>query len=380
MTAKRVVVVGGGFGGAAAARVARELLDSRHEVVLIDRSRRTYLCGGFPLLIVGERESQKLSRSLGAIGRRGVRYVEAEVRKIDTKKRSVSTTEGDFEYDYLVLAPGAAYDWDAVPGSSDAYSFYSIETARRLRRKLASFKKGRIVIGVASLPYKCPPAPFEAAMVLDWWFREKGVRKDVDIHVCTPEPAPLKVGGPEATAKLVSQLKQRRIPLHAGQGVRSVENGGVVLSDGSELDADLAITVPAHRPPDILSDAGLVGKSGWVDVDPKTLATGKRNVYAVGDATAVLMANGMPMPKAGVFASSAGETVARNIAAEIEGGEPMAYPGEGYCLLAASASSAAVLEGSFLASGKPNVKYVPPSARGMQRKERFEDDWRRFQV
>jgi sulfide:quinone oxidoreductase len=381
MAAKRIVVVGGGFGGAAAARTARRILDAEHEVVLIDRMRRTYLCGGFPLLIAGEREPEKLSRSLGTLSNRGIRYVQAEVHRIETGARRVETGEADFDYDYLVLASGAEYDWDAVPGSAGAYSFYSLDTARRLRRRLARFKKGRIVIGVASLPYKCPPAPFEAAMVLDWLFRERGVRKYVDIQVFTPEPQPLKVAGPEATAKLQQQMARRGIRLHAGAGVTKVDSDGrgAVFSDGSALEADIVMTVPAHRPAAIVREAGLAGESGWVPVDARTLEAAP-GLFAIGDTNSVLMGNGMPIPKAGVFASSEGETVGQNIAAEILGREPVAFPGEGYCPLAVSGTSAAILEGSFLAPEKPRVTYRAPSSRGMRRKERFEQDWRRFRV
>lgn len=161
-----------------------------HEVTVIDRSKQAYLCGSFPLLIVGERESNKVRRSLGSLTRRGVRHLEAEVESVDTSSHTVTTSAGKQEYDYLVLASGAVYDWDAVPGARNAYSFYNIDTARRLRRKLASFRNGRVIIAVASLPYKCPPAPFETSLVLDWAFTRSGVRRDVEIHVFTPEPMP----------------------------------------------------------------------------------------------------------------------------------------------------------------------------------------------
>ena len=171
MARKKIVVLGGGFGGVSAARVARTLLGREHTVTLIDRSRRTYLCGSFPLLIVGEREASKVSRSLGSLANRGIEYTQTEVEAIDVEGRTVTTSDRTLEYDYLVLAPGAAYDWDAVPGSASAYSFYSIESARRLRRKLSFFRKGRVVIAVSGTPYKCPPAPFEAALILDWAFK-----------------------------------------------------------------------------------------------------------------------------------------------------------------------------------------------------------------
>lgn len=383
MGSRKIVIVGGGFGGVAAARTARAILGPEHEVTLIDRNRRTYLCGGFPLLIAGEREARTLSRSLGLLANRGINYVQAEVTRIDTNAQTVSTSDGVHNrYDYLVLAPGAEYHWDAVPGSSEAYSFYSIDTARRLRRKLSGFQRGRIVIAVASLPYKCPPAPFEGAMVLDWLFKQRGLRDRVDIHVFTPEPAPLKIAGPEAIAKLTSQLARRGVHLHAGQSIQAAEAHGTraAFLDGSTLKADILITVPAHRPSRLAAEAGLVGESGWVEVDAATLQTKMPNVFALGDVNFVPMATGMGIPKAGVFASGEGETVGRNIAADIMGGKPVRFAGEGYCFLATGGDSAALLEGRFLAAEKPAVRYRTSTARGMRRKERFESDWRRFRV
>jgi sulfide:quinone oxidoreductase len=280
MSGRRIVVIGGGFGGAAAARTARSLLGIEHSVALVDRQRRTYLCGSFPLLIVGERETAKVSRSLGQLANRGINFVQAEVDAIDVESKTVSTTSGVLEFDYLVVALGASYDWGAVPGSQGAYSFYDIDNAQRLRRKLRSFRKGRVAIAVSSLPYKCPPAPFEAAMVMDWAFKQRGVRNNVEIHVYTPEPVPLPVAGPEA----------------------------------------------------------------------------------------------------GVFASSGGETVGHNIAAAVNGGETVRFPGVGHCYIAYSGNRAGLVRGEFLAEGKPRVELSRPSARGGRSKERFERDWRRFRI
>ena len=366
----------------AAARTARSLLGAEHQVTLIDRNRRTYLCGGFPLLIVGEREAAKLSRSLGFLANRGVSFVQAEVRRIDTRAQEVVTDSGEFGYDYLVIATGAEYDWSAVPGSSEAYSFYSIDTARRLRRKLAGFRRGRIVIAVSSLPYKCPPAPFEAAMVLHWHFKRLGIRKDVEIEVSTPEPRPLKVAGPAATEKLKSDLMHRGIHLRTDAAVKEVSRSGreVLFSDGRTTMADIAITIPAHRPAPVVVEAGLVSEHGWVAVDPATLETEVPNVFAIGDVNMVPMATGMGIPKAGVFASSEGETVGRNIAAAITGWDRTSFPGEGACYLATSGQTAGMLKGRFLASGQPDVIYTSATARGMRGKERFERDWRRFRV
>jgi sulfide:quinone oxidoreductase len=382
MPGKRIVVIGGGFGGAAAARTAQSLLGREHEVTLIDRNRRTHLCGSFPLLIVGEREAAKVSRSLGSLADHGIRYMEAEVEAIDTEGRAVTASGTTLEFDYLVVAAGAVYDWDAVPGSRSAHSFYDLDSARRLRRRLSSFNKGRIVLAVAGVPYKCPPAPFETAMVLDWDFRRRGVRGDVEIDVFTPEPMPLAVAGPEAAAELTAHMEGRGINVHTDAGVVEVDGSGreAAFSDGTSAEADLVITVPIHRAPPFVHDAGLAGPSGWVKVSPESLETEVPGIYAIGDVNAVPMANGRPLPKAGVFASAEGETAGRNIAAAINGEEPSVFPGVGHCFILYGGDTGGMVQGEFLASGKPNVTLQPPTAEGFQAKEQFEHDWRSFRI
>mgnify|MGYP000227015504 CR=1 FL=1 len=382
MPGKNVVIVGGGFGGVAAARTLRPLLDAQHTVTLIDRLRRTYLCGSMPRLIVGEREPEKVSRSLGSLIQRGIKYVQAEVEGIDTADRRVWTTAGNLSYDYLVLAPGAEYDWGAVPGSTAAYSFYNLDTARRLRDALRRFRGGRIVIAVSRLPYKCPPAPYEAAMLIDALLRERGLRKGSEIHVFTPEPMPLGVAGPEASGQLLATLGKRGITVHRGQTISRIDPDGrqALFQSGESIEYDLMVTVPVHRSPEMVREAGLTNESGWIPVDPATLATGRDGIYAIGDVTIIRMANGNPLPKAGVFAAAEGEVVARNLAAEIQGGEKARFAGEGYCFIDHGREKAALVRGVFLASDRPQVTLVPPSVRWYRGKLRFEADWRRFKI
>ena len=383
MAGKKIVVLGGGFGGVAAARTARTLLDSTHEVTVIDRKRRSFLCGSFPLLIVAERESKKVSRSLGTLANRGIRYLSAEVEGIDVPSRALTTSAGTVEFDYLVLASGAEYDWDAVPGSGNAYSFYDIEAAQRLRRRLSRLRRGTVVIAVSSLPYKCPPAPYEAVMVLDWAFKRRGVRKDIQLHVYTPEPAPLPVAGPEAGASLRRAMERRGIQLHTGAAIAQVSHDGreASFADGSTIDAEVVITIPVHRVPGVIDEAGLAGDSGWVDASPRSLETRHPGIYAVGDVNQVLMANGRGIPKAGVFASVEGETVGKNIAAEVnQSGPAEDFSGVGHCFIAYSGTQAGMVRGHFLAEPKPDVRFQPPTARGYRAKERFERDWRRFRI
>ena len=382
MPGKNIVILGGGFGGAAAARTLRKLLDIEHTVTLVDRLRRTYLSGSMPWLIVGQRQPDKISRSLGALIQRGVNYVQAELEGIDIANHRVHTSVSTLPYDYLIVATGVDYDWDAVPGSSKEHSFYNIETARRLRDALRRIRQGRIVIAISRLPYKFPPAPYEAAMLLDRLFTERGDRNQIDLHVFTPEPSPLGIAGPEGSGALKAQLAERGITIHTGENLSQVDPDGrrATFVSGESIDYDLLITVPVHRSPNPVREAGLTDGSGWVPVDPATLATERDDIYAVGDITFLPMANGAPLPKAGVFASAEGEVVARNLVAQIQHGHEAAFTGDGFCFVDQGGGRGGLIRGGFLAHGKPQVTLASPSVRWYRKKLRFERDWRRWKI
>lgn len=382
MAGKRVLVLGGGFGGVQAAITARAELDSSHDVTIVDRNRVPHLCGMNPMLIVGEREPGKTGRSLGRLANRGINFVEADINEIDAKNQKVETSAGTFDYDYLVVALGAAYDWDAVPGAKDAYSFYDFDYARDLRRRLSRLKRGKIVLAASKPPYKCPPAPMETAMMINWWARKKGIRKDLDISVYIPEPGPLGVAGKEASQRVRSALDTRGVELVTAAGVTEVAPSGREASfmDGSSVKADVIATVPVHKLPDVVAASGINNDKPWVPVDRGTLETSTPNVFAIGDVN-VVPAGDFAIPKAGVFASGQGTKVGEVIASRINGSnEPEPYDGVGWCFMAYSGGRSATVGGEFLTDGGPDTVLSDPTVSGMKAKERFERDWRSFRI
>ncbi len=382
MAGKKVLVLGGGFGGVQAAISARLALDSTHEVTIIDRNRVPHLCGMNPLLIVGERDTDKTGRSLGRLANRGIRYLEANIDLIDTGAQQVATSEGTLDYDYLVVALGARYDWDAVPGARGAFSFYDFDYARRLRRRLSRLKRGKIVIAAAKPPYKCPPAPFETAMIVNWWARNRGIRKDIEISVYIPEPGPLGVAGKEASARVRSALDQRGIELVTAAGVTEVARDGreASFANGSSTSASVIATVPVHRLPDVVAASGIANGKPWVPVNSATLETSTSNVFAIGDVN-VVPAGDFAIPKAGVFAAGQGSKAGEVIASRInDTAEPEPYDGIGFCYMAYSGGRAATVGGEFLAEGGPDTELSDPTVAGNRSKERFERDWRNFRI
>jgi sulfide:quinone oxidoreductase len=382
MAGSKVLVLGGGFGGVQAAIKARGSLDSSHEVTVVDKNRVPHLCGMNPLLIVGERDTDKTGRSLGRLANRGINFVEANIDLIDTANQQVATSEGTLDYDYLVVALGAAYDWDAVPGAKNAYSFYDFDYARHLRRRLSRLKQGKIVIAAAKPPYKCPPAPFETAMMLNWWARKKGIRKDIELSVYIPEPGPLGVAGKEASMRVRNALDQRGIELVTGAGVTEVSADGreASFADGSSTSANIIATVPVHKIPDIVAASGIANGKPWVPVNKGSLETSVSNVFAIGDVN-VVPSGDFAIPKAGVFAAGQGTKVGEIIASRInDSDEPDPYDGVGFCFMSYSGGRSATVGGEFLADGGPQTILSEPTVSGMKAKDRFERDWRNFKI
>lgn len=383
MTKKNIVVLGGGFGGVSAACRLRKLLPAEHNVILIDRDRITHLCGMNPALIVGERDPKKTTRSLGRLSNRGVKFIQSEIHQLDLESKLIQTDSGPLEYDFAIVALGADYDWDAVPGSTNAYSFYNFETASRFRRKINRFKRGKIAILVAKPPYKCPPAPLETAMLLNWHFRRLLTRKNIELTLAIPEPGPIGVAGPEASNAMKAEIAKRGIELKTQAGVTEVAKNGreAKLANGDSIQADIIATVPVHIVPKVIRESGLTAGKPWVPVNIENLETATKDVFAIGDINSVPFGNDFAIPKAGVFASDQGKLTAEVIASRIlQNTCPKPYTGNGGCFITVSKTQSAVIHASFLTPEGPIVNLEPAGYSGMRKRDKFESNWRRFRI
>ncbi len=370
---RSVVILGGGFGGITTALDLRRALGPEHAVTLVDRNPR-FLMGLRKLWIVaGIGSRAEGERSLEALRARGVDVRQAAVTAIDTAARTVRTDSGALRYDFLVVALGAEPRPDLVPGFSEAaFDLYDPEASERLAARLVSLARGRVVIGVAGVPYKCPPAPYECAMLLDEAFRKRGVRDAIEIRTFTVQPMSLPVLGRKHCDELERRLAAKGIGFEAKKKLARLEGSRVVFEDGS-LEADVLVIVPPHRPPAGVKASGLTGAGEWVAVDRETLRASPPGVYAIGDVTDIPLANQLPLPKAGIFAEAEGKVVAAEIAAEILGKPaPPAFDGRGYCFMEHGAGLAAAVQGDFFAAGEPRVDFLAPTPEGYRKKRDFE--------
>lgn len=321
-----ILILGGGTGGVVAANVLGKILDREHRITLIDRRDSHIFYGSFPLLMVNRRKPEDLKKRLSTLRKKGVEFVQTEIRGIFSQESVVRTDTGPFKYDYLIISLGAEHHPETVPGFSEgAFNAYSLEGLDDLRNRLEEFHEGRIVFFISSLPFICPPAPYEMMFLLDDYFRQRGIRKKVELTMVTPEPSPEPLAGPKVGLSVRKMMDERDIDLNTEAKVLSLDYGAgkLNLDQGVSFEGELFIGVPPHWGPSIMRDTGLIEGGGWIEVSPRTLQTRVKNIYAIGDATALrLPVKKVLAPKAGIFAHYQAEVVARNIASLIAGRKP----------------------------------------------------------
>jgi sulfide:quinone oxidoreductase len=363
----RVVVLGAGFGGLELASTLSEALGEDVDVTLIDKAD-AFVFGYSKLdVLFGRTTLDAVRLPYRELAKPGVRFLHETVTAIDPAARSVSTDVGVHEADFLVVALGADYDLAATPGLAEGGNeFYSVAGAQRLSELLPTFTQGRAIVGVCGAPYKCPPAPSEAALLLHDYLSTRGLRGDCEISLVLPLSSPVPPS-PDTSRALEAAFAERDIRFVPGRRPSSLDPARrvVVLDDGSELPYDLFLGVPRHRAPDVVLESGLA-EDGYIPVSSATLQTRFPGVYAVGDVTTA------GVPKAGVFAEGAARVVAASLIATIRGGEqPPPYDGIGICYIEFGAGRVGRVEVDFLSGPKPTGTYGEPSEALAADKQRF---------
>lgn len=365
---QRVVIAGAGFGGiATAVALRRAMPPAELEIVLVDRRsdfvmglRKTWAMLGIAPLGAGRRPLSHIA---------DVKLVQGSIERIDPTRQAVVVDGQAITGDALVLALGARQHMDALPGLAEhGINAWDRDRAEDARAALDTLAGGqRLVVGIFGLPYSCPPAPFELALLA----RER-LGAAVDITVVSPAPIALPVVGPIESAKVEAMLNQAGIRFLARHQSTAVRAGRIEFTDAPPEDFDVLLAVPVHRCPEVLAEAGLAQPGGWIKPDPRTLETDQPDVYAIGDCTVTMLANGLALPKAGIFAELQGEVVAARIAARIRGQEPTAtFGGEGFCYVETGSGKAAKASGVFLADPVA-VSISEPTTAALEDKREFE--------
>lgn len=362
-----VIVLGAGFGGLELSSLLSESIGGDLDLTLIDKSDTFYF--GFSKLDVmfGRKSPDSVKIAYRNMIKRGVRFVRETVTAIDPVGKKVITDKGQYEADVLVVALGADYDLAATPGLSEgANEFYSFEGAVKLSKLIPHFTKGHALVGVMSAPFKCPPAPSEAALLLHDYLIEKGVREFCKISIVMPFNVPIPPS-PDTSQALLTAFKERDIDFIPKRLVRAIDplRRTAILDDESEMPFDLFLGIPKHCAPEVLKDSGLLS-NGWIPVDRNNLKTAFPNVYAIGDVTSV------GTPKAGVFAEGAAKVAAASIIAEWKGDNSNSpYTGAGSCYVEFGQDLVGRVDVDFFSGPKPTGTFSAPSEELVIDKQHF---------
>ena len=384
MPEKTICVLGGGIGGVAVANRLKSALGAAGRVVIIDKNPDHVFAPSLLWILSGDRRPEDIKRPLAGLAQKGIEFINAEVKAIKPEESLILAGDEQIHYDYLIVALGARANLAAVEGLADAaINLYSLDGILKLKERIETFGGGEVVILIPSMPYKCPAAPYEAAFLLDAAWRRRGLREKANISVYTFEPLPMPTAGPQVGQAIKGMLAARKIDFNPQMTIKSVSaDKELVFADGTTKRADLLVTIPPHKAPDIVKTAGLTNEAGWIPVDPKTLKTKFDNIFAIGDiATIKLEGKYKPdkplmLPKAGVFAHAEAQIVAANIAADIKGsGTRREFDGHGACFLELGDGTAGYSKGDFFALPHPKVSMKGPARRFRLYKVLFEKWW-----
>jgi sulfide:quinone oxidoreductase len=358
-----ITVLGGGFGGLAGAHELRRLLPDA-DITVVDRGDRFFM--GFAKLwdLAGIRPLEQSARALAGLSKYGIAFEQREIDEVAL---------GHADALLVALGAGASPAHTTLLQDGGGHNLYDAAALPAMRGALETIESGRVVVSILGPPFKCPPAPFEAVLLVDERLRQRGVRDRVEVAITTPQPITLPVAGPDASAYVAAFLAERDIQLLAKHSIVSIDPGALQFDGGTSLAFDLLLGVPASAPPPIVKNSDLAGPNGWIEPDRHTLRTSQDRVYAVGDCTMIPTATAQ-LPKAGVFAAAEGEVAARNIAADLGVGEPASFDGHGFCFLELPGQRVAFVEGNFYAEPQPDVTLTEADAAQYERKLAYERD------
>jgi sulfide:quinone oxidoreductase len=357
---QRIVIVGGGVGGTLTAnllvrRLGRQIRAGDVSLTVVDATGQHVYQPGFMYIAMGGERAERLERPERSLLDKRVQLVVGEVARIDEASRVVTLGDGlPLSYDYLVLASGSRIVPESIDHfATEAHHFYSAEAALRLRHALDAFSGGRIVIGIAGMPYKCPPAPLEVAFLIESELRERGLRDKSAIDFLSPIGRAFTI---ESVSEMVTPiLVEKGIHLNTFCNVETIDPDRKMIQtlEGEDFPYDLLILVPPHRGQRFLMDSGLApAPGGWLPTDRATLQVGGRaNVFALGDAT------DLPLSKAGSTAHFEAPVVAERITAAVQGREPAGkhadYEGKVMCFFEIGDGKGTVLQFDYEHPPKP---------------------------
>jgi sulfide:quinone oxidoreductase len=377
---KHILILGAGFGGLASANLLRKSLPREQQITVIDKNP-FFMMGLVNLWILSGIRTLEDSRvALNKLENKGIRFLNDEIISVDISRSSVNTTRHELEYDYLILALGAKLAPERINGFIDngGFDLYDAEHIPKLREEILSLKRGRIVICIADIPYKCPPAPYEASLLINDILVKNGTRDSVDIDIYVPTPIALPVAGTKISQDVVDLLNNNHINFYPLHKLKTVLDKEIEFENGKRINYDLLIAIPPHQIPQIVNKSGLLSdtRQNWIAVDSFTLRTKYKNVFAIGDVTEIRLDQTITIPKAGIFAEGEAKVVSQQIINEITNNDKKVhhpkFDGKGFCFMEIGNKKAGYIDADFYNEAGPIIRLESPSEESYHRKVDFE--------
>ena len=370
-----VVILGGGFGALSAANELRNTLPSSQVKITVIDKKDWFMVGFAKLWIInGTRTFENSTGSLNELQKKEIDFIKDEILSINLEDKNVKTKTQEISFDFLIISMGAVLAPQRIPGlEQNGFNLYDHNHLLEIREKLESIESGKIAISIMGMPYKCPPAPFEASLLIDSMLRKRGVRDSVQIDFYSPAPITLPAAGLEVSKQILELVNSEQIVFHNSCKIKSVESKKLIF-ENSEADFDLLLAVPPHIAPKVIYDSGLAKASGFIPID-RDCKTPFENVFAVGDVTSLTVTENRAVPKAGIFAEGEGITVAKNIISKIQSKEESAlFDGKGGCFIESGRDTASLIEIDMFSGPKPSTKLTESTSEHLDEKVQFEKD------
>mgnify|MGYP006415485251 FL=1 len=370
-----VVILGGGFGGLSSANELRNTLSSSQVKITVIDKKDWFMVGFAKLWIInGTRTFENSIGSLNELSKKEINFIKEEILEINSQNKIIKTDSQNIKFDFLIISTGVVLAPQKIPGLvENGFNLYDHEQLLEIRDKLESIESGKIAISIMGMPYKCPPAPFEASLLIDSMLKKRGVRDSVQIDFYSPAPITLPAAGPEVSKKILELVNSDKITFHDSCKIKSVESKKLIF-ENSEADFDILLAIPPHIAPKIIYDSDLAKEPGFIPID-RDCKTSFENIFAIGDVTVLAVGEKLAVPKAGVFAEGEGIIVAKNIISKIQSKKEIElFDGKGGCFIESGKDTAAVIEVDMFSDSKPSTKLSELTTDNLSKKQEFEKE------
>ena len=384
--AKQVLILGGGFGGLTSANLIRKGLQQEEcQITVIDK-HQYFMMGLVNLWILsGSRILEHSWVALNKLEAKGISFLNDEITSIDHSENAITTKMNNdkLQYDYLIIALGSELAPKRIEGFEDndecCFNVYDTQQIPSLRQRILALKSGRVVVCIADIPYKCPPAPYEISLLINNILIKNGTRESSGLSMYVPTPISLPAAGVKVSQDVVNLLNDNHIKFYPTHKLKRVlDKKTIEFENGNKVSYDLLILVPPHQVPQVIKNSGLLENADqrWINVDRFTLRTKYNNVFAIGDVTEIRVDNAITVPKAGIFAEGQAKAVSQQIINEIKNSnsdkELTRFDGRGFCFMEVGDKKAGYIDVDLYNEAGPTTKLEPPSYEFYQKKLNFE--------